>query len=130
MSASVDSLTFLSCTDTIPLITISSCHIVTPLPSISITASGTTGGTISWTNTYVRCNVSGGTSGCYYFAASASNPFTNSGAVESGSGISVTHSVPSGGTGDLGSLCGTTGSFNKVWLHFTLLSGVTISITI
>lgn len=116
VSATMDTLTFQSCTDTIPVITISSCHLVTPLPTGHITGIGSTGGTVELSNTYVRCNVSGGTSGCYYFAQTASGAATNAAHTLAYSGVAVSHIVPPGGTGDLGSLCtgpSNTGSFSS-----------------
>jgi hypothetical protein len=116
ITGSLSSLTFNTCTDTIPLITITNCNAVSPFPSISGVATGSTGGTLTLTNTYVRCNVSGGTSGCYYLASTAAGTYTNTGGTLAYNNVSVSHTVPAGGTGDLGSLCGTSnGTFSVTY---------------
>jgi hypothetical protein len=112
ITGSIDSLTFNSCTDTIPVITISNCNVVSPLPSVVATASGSTGGSLNLSNTYVRCNVSGSTAGCYYLATTANGTVNNTGSTLAYSNVAVSHSVPTGGSGDLGALCGSGATFS------------------
>ena len=123
ITAAGDSVTFTSCTDTIPVITITGCHLVAPLPTATVTATSSAGGTVSFTNTFVRCNVAGGTSGCYYSAPTATGTAVNTNAALTYSGVSILHTVPAGGSGDLGSLCGTSGTFGGSFTDLT--SGAT-----
>ena len=109
-AAQLTALTFTSCTDTVPVITFSSCHLDGTAPAIAITASGTAGGTFAMGATTVRCGVSGTTSACYYQATAPVGTWVNSPSSLSFSGAALLHTVPGGTTGDLGSLCGTTGS--------------------
>jgi hypothetical protein len=113
VSATGNSLTFTSCTDTIPVINIQSCHLAaTTLPTAVVTATSHNGGTVVFSNTFVRCVAAGSTSGCYYKATTASGTASNTGATLSYASVGVTHTAPAGATDDLGVACGTIGSFS------------------
>ena len=127
VTGSLDGLTFGTCSDTIPVITYTGCHLVTPLPAMTVTATGTTGGTMTLSGVFVRCNISGGTSGCYEYIPTAAGNYSNTGAVLAFSNVSYVHTVPAGGTGDLGALCGTNGTLGVGLTGITVgSSGATV----
>jgi hypothetical protein len=118
VTGTLNQLTFTSCTDTIPVIGISSCHLDASLglPAIHIVADNSSAaganGTVQVTDPRVKCNlINGGNAGCYYTGTSSS---AIGDAFNANSRIvfpNVTaHHVT--GSGDQGVLCGTQGSFN------------------
>ena len=115
ITGTLHSLTFNTCTDTIPIITISSCHLASGTPSLTITATSHAGGTININDITVFCNAGGG-NGCYYTAATAVGNANNTGAALSYSNVGVTHTT---GSGDLGALCGNTASFSTTFTDLT-----------
>jgi hypothetical protein len=123
ITGSLSSLTFTTCSDTIPVINISSCHLSGSSPSILITATGDVNGTVALTDPTVFCAVSGSTSGCYYTAATASGTATNS--TLAYSNVAVSHTT---GTGDLGSLCGSSATFSATLTDLTS-GGSTVHVT-
>jgi hypothetical protein len=130
VTATLLAFTLRDCTDTVASLTYTGCHLVSPVTNATVAPTGFQTGTFSSPNMDLRCNVAGGTTGCYYRAASATGTFT-AGAVLRYTNVALTHTVPSGGTGDLGASCGTTGSLstsftditiNKHWTAQTTLS--------
>jgi hypothetical protein len=116
VAATVDALDWTGCTDTIPSITYTSCAVASPLPTASLLAAGSAGGTLSLSGWYMRCGISGTTRGCYYYAALANGTYTNATAAAVWTGVSLLHTVPSGSTDDLGALCGPgSGSLSQTW---------------
>ena len=107
ITGTLHSLTFSSCTDTIPIITISSCHLVNGPRSLTITALSHAGGTINVNDITVKCNAGGG-NGCYYTASTALGLTDNTSTRLDFLSVGVTHTS---GSGDLGALCGNTASF-------------------
>jgi hypothetical protein len=114
VSATLDQLTIEGCTDTIPVINYTSCHAAATLPTITLTGTSATTGTILLADTTLFCAVSGTTSGCYYTMASASGAWNSSSVAFSN--VSMTHTT---GTGDLGSLCFTSGTVGVTWTDMT-----------
>jgi hypothetical protein len=122
ISGTLNSLSFTSCSDTIPVIDITSCT-STGSAAATLTGTGTTTGTISLNDTKVFCHVTGGTSGCYYTAGAASgNGFGNT---LSFNNIAVAHTT---GTGDLGSLCGTGATFSVTLTDLKTSAGGTVTL--
>ncbi len=115
ISGTLHSLTFNTCTDTIPIITISSCHLVNGTPSLTITATSHSGGTININDITVKCNA-GGNNGCYYTAATAVGNANNTGATLAYTNVNVTHTT---GSGDLGALCGNSATFSTTFTDLT-----------
>jgi hypothetical protein len=115
ITGSLQSLTFTTCTDTVPFITVSSCHLVNGTPSLTITATSHSGGSININDITVKCNT-GSTSGCYYTASVANGAANNTGATLTYSNVSVTHTT---GSGDLGALCGSSASFSTTFTDLT-----------
>lgn len=116
ISATVTAFTLTSCTDTIPVITFTGCHLrSTATPGMTITAGPDTGGTFRFNDLSFRCNVSGGTSGCDWTMGSATGTYTNATSALAFSNVAMTHVT--GGTGDLGSLCGTSASASWTYTH-------------
>ena len=113
LTGSLNQLTFTSCTDTIPFLTITSCHQHGATPGVRITAT-TTGGSVNLTDVGVRCIFSSG-GACYFTAATANGVANNS-----ASTISYTNVQAAGITGtadNLGSLCPSSGTFSTVLNH-------------
>jgi hypothetical protein len=115
IGGTLDSLTFNTCTDTIPIITISSCHLVNGTPSLTITATSHNGGTIAINDITVKCNA-GGNNGCYYTAPVASGAANNTGASLTYTNVNVTHTT---GSGDLGAVCGNSATFSTTFTDLT-----------
>jgi hypothetical protein len=105
----LNALSFTSCTDTLPVITITGCNGVSPAPTVTITATNHNGGSWAWGNLFFRCNVAMSTRKCYYKASTAAGSFVNSGAGLSFSGVAIAHNAPSGTSDDLGAGCGSIG---------------------
>jgi hypothetical protein len=131
-SGTLNSLTFTTCTDTIPVINLGECTLTTsPLPIVSITGTGPTGGFFAVGDTKVRCVLVGvGTptgSGCDYTMATASASVTNSPSKALFNGISAGH--VSGGSNDLGStLCGTGATFSTTLTSLRTAAGVRVTL--
>jgi hypothetical protein len=115
VTGTLHGLTFTECTDTIPLLTISSCHMTSVGPSITVTATSHNGGTITINDITVKCNT-GGNTGCYYTAATATGNANNTGATLAYNNIGVVHTT---GSGDLGGICGNTASFSTTFTDLT-----------
>jgi hypothetical protein len=97
---------FDGCTDTIPVINYSTCSLHGPMPTVTLTATGASGGTVTLSPTFVFCPISGSSSGCYFQLPDATGTFTNTTHALAFTNVAMTHSVPTGTTNDLGSLCG------------------------
>ena len=119
IAATGGGLTFTACSTPISGMTFTGCHLVPPLPTATITATSSTGGAVTFTDTYMRCDVTNTPFGCYLTAATATGIITNAGATLAYTNVPVQHSVPLGGTGDLGAACGTTGLFSASFTDLT-----------
>lgn len=129
VTGTLNSFILAPCSDSFPVINITSCTAVPPFPHITVTATGT-GGTNTLTNLYKRCTIAGSpTSACYYYAATATALFTNVNATLTYANVAMQHTVPPGGTGDLGALCGTTGSFSADFPDIHTTGGRTLTVT-
>jgi hypothetical protein len=126
--AALTALTFTSCTDTIPVLTFTGCHLDGASPTLSMTASGTTGGSVLFVSTYLRCAASGSTSGCYFLINGGPGTWTNAPSSIAFSGVAITHSIPAGTTGDLGALCGPSGTLSVSFGHVVNSLGHTLTI--
>jgi hypothetical protein len=119
IGGTLNTLTFTSCTDTIPVITISSCALSpnSPLPTFTIRASNDDGGSTTTINDpTTRCNIAGTTSTfCYYTAASAVGTGNNVLSTLAYSNVTVAGVA---GSGSLGTgVCGASGSFSSTLRH-------------
>jgi hypothetical protein len=117
ISGTLSTVTFTSCTDSIPVIAITSCTLSpnSPLPSITVTATNDIGGTATVNDPTVRCNISGSaTSFCYFTAATAAGVNNNAASTLTYTGVSVTVVA---GSGSLGAVCGSTGTFSTTARH-------------
>jgi hypothetical protein len=121
--------TFTSCTDTIPVITYSSCALspVHPLPSVQISASNDTGGTLTINDLTYRCSIMGSTTSFCYFTAGAAR----------GNGNNATSTLwfPSvgvavvGGSGSLGFACGSSATLS-FFLRHIVQGGTSRTVTV
>jgi hypothetical protein len=99
--------TLSGCRDTIPFIDFDDCSAVAPFPAVTATALAG-GGTLTLTNTFVRCHVLGsGTPGtaCYFKAQTASGAFANATSTLTYTSVATVHTVPPTNSGDQGALC-------------------------
>jgi hypothetical protein len=108
--------TFTSCTDTLPVITISSCTLNPgTTPSIHIFAGNDTGGTTTIDDPTFRCNIAGSTTSfCYYTAGTAVGQGNNTASTLTFSSVGV---GTVGGSGSLGAACGSSGTFSTTLRH-------------
>jgi hypothetical protein len=115
IGGSLNTITFTSCTDTLPLITITTCHRHgASLPSIAINGSAAT---LTVTDVIVRCSFQGSNQGCYYTAASANGSANNAASTLTFTNVAVTAiSVPTTDAVAPGA-CGTSGNFNAQARH-------------
>jgi hypothetical protein len=116
-------LTFEGCSDTIPVINFTGCTLRSDA-TINITGTGDRSGVVTLTDPTDFCAVSGTTSGCYYTAAAAAG--TANGSALTFSNVAVTHTT---GTGDLGSLCGSSLTLSFSLTHMLAANGNTVTIT-
>lgn len=94
------------CSDTIPVIDITRCRMMSPLPAIKATSTGAQGGTITLGHTVFRCAVARSGFGCYYSSSSLIPPYANTGGqLALGVGL-LTQAAPPDATDDLGRICG------------------------
>jgi hypothetical protein len=107
IAGTLNSLSLENCTDSFPVITFTACSLSGSTPTATLTA-GAGGGSMTLAATVLFCAVAGSTSGCYYRAADATGSFQNVTNSVQYANVAITHVT---GTGDLGSLCGTSGSF-------------------
>lgn len=121
ITGTLTQLTFTTCTDTVPVLTITSCHLVPnatgQFPIIHITATGANTHTQLLTDPTVRCNIAGSaTSFCYYTAHTATGLGTNT-------PNAVTFNVPVvtnvAGSGSLGAACGASGAAGSFHVGLT-----------
>ncbi len=130
ISATLTAITFSTCTDTLPVVTIESCSLAAgTTPSISILGTSSSGGTVTTTDARVRCFLggSGGAAFCEYTAATAAGTAVNSTSTLAYSSVGVTH--VNGASGDQGVLCGASGSFNVTANHM-VQSGTNRTLTL
>jgi hypothetical protein len=126
LTGSLTQLTFTSCTDTIPFLTISSCHQHGPNPDVRVTSTGANTGSVNLSDVGVRCIFT--TGGACYFTAATANGVANN----SASTISYTNVAASGITGtsdNLGALCPSSGTFSTVLNHI-VESGTNRTVTV
>jgi hypothetical protein len=130
VTGTLDALTFTSCTDTVPVVNITSCvKVASTFPTVAFRATGASGGTETLTDVFVKCFLAGSSSGCYYKAATAVGNVQNIPSLTTFSGVSTTHTVPAGATDDFGALCGAGGSFSVTFTDFTLgTTGTTVTL--
>jgi hypothetical protein len=117
-------LTFTSCTDTFPVVSIPSCALSpnSPLPTAQIYATSGTGGRLDIINPVVRCSIAGSTTSfCYYSAPTMSGTMVNATSRLTFSSGGVTNV---GGSGSLGVVCGT-GSGSVNWIDDHVVQGGT-----
>jgi hypothetical protein len=75
IGGSLNTLTFTTCTDTIPLVTFAGCHRHgATLPAVSVNGST---GTVTLTDVIVRCSVFASNQGCYLTAATLNGTVNN-----------------------------------------------------
>jgi hypothetical protein len=116
ITGTLATLTFTTCSDTLPVITISSCTLNPgTTPVVHIFASNDTGGTTTIDDATVRCNIAGSTTSfCYYTAATALGQGNNAASTLTYGSIGV---GVVGGSGSLGAACGSTGTFSSTLRH-------------
>jgi hypothetical protein len=116
VTGTVDSITFSSChTPGTTLYAITTCHTISPLPTVTFTATGEAGGTATLDGLWFKCGIVSFPSpyGCYYRAATAAGTYGNTSGTLTYSGVSLLHTAPSGATDDPGGLvCSNSGSFS------------------
>jgi hypothetical protein len=118
VTGTLNQLTFTNCTDSLPVIAITSCALdpTSSVPTIHIVADNSVDplaqGTVQVTDPRVRCSIAGSTTSFCYYTGTTSSAIGN--AFNSNSRIvfpNVTaHHVT--GSGDLSGACGTQGAFN------------------
>lgn len=78
VTGSLSALSFSTCTDSIPLITVTGCSAInTGSTGIVASSSSSTGGSLNLTSVQVQCNFSGG-GNCVFSASTANGTYTNS----------------------------------------------------
>jgi hypothetical protein len=127
IAGTLASLTFTTCTDTIPVISVSSCHASTT-PAVSITANAT-GGHMTVTDVLARCGIAGSASACYFTAATATGAFVNSTSSLAYNNVSVVYpaSNPADGLGS--GICGSAATFSTTLTHI-VQGGTNATITV
>jgi hypothetical protein len=127
--ATLTSLTFAGCKDTIGVFFVDECSLHAPRPTVTITA-GAGGGTVTFANLFVFCNVVDFPGmGCYWRFADAAGTFVNSTQTLSFNALDATHTVPSGTANDLGGACGSTATFWMDYSHVHTTSGTTVTLS-
>jgi hypothetical protein len=121
ITASLTALTLQSCTDTLPVIAVSECRLIPVTGNkahMVINAIGGNSNTQTITDMRLFCAAAGGTSGCYYTAATAQGSGTNIPSALTFSNVPLSRAT-SGVTNDLGAACGTSGGFGVSLTHIT-----------
>lgn len=91
----------------------SGCHLTS---SAGATLSGgDTGGTLTFNDLLMRCNILGTPKGCDWTAATATGTWTNATGAIAFLGVPITH--VNGGVDDMGALCGSTGALSWTFTH-------------
>jgi hypothetical protein len=129
LTGRLTALTFTQCTDTIPVLTITSCHLHTPpVPTISITSTGGgTTGSVVLGDVVVRCAFAGTPNACYFTAATANGVATNATSTIQYNNVAAVGVSPTSDT--LGALCPSTGTFG-VTLRHIVQAGTNRTVTI
>jgi hypothetical protein len=127
ISGTLTSLTFTSCTDTIPVLTFVGCHLVGTAP-VSITANDT-GGHITLTDVLVKCNIGSPTSFCYDTAATATGVFVNAASSLVYNNVGVVYPAVNPPDGLGAGICGSTASFSLSITHI-VQGGTNATITV
>lgn len=115
-----------TCTDTVPVLTFTGCAATAPLPAGTATGTGAAGGTVAFTNLYVRCAVMGTTNACYYRDAAANGTYANMGATLTFTNDVMVHNAPGGTTDDIGILCGNGGTMSATLADQATAAGTTV----
>jgi hypothetical protein len=128
VTGTLTAMTLSSCTDSIPVISISHCSLApgsTPLTHLTAAATTWLQRIVNW---LVRCNIAGSTTSfCYYNAPDASGTGSN---INSSLTFSSVPIVNAGGSGSLGAACGPgTGTMNSVHTALMSTSGTKITVT-
>jgi hypothetical protein len=132
VTGKLTTLTFTSCTDNLPVINISSCHLHNSgIPTLSIMAGTGGASTTALNDPLVYCGVVASTSGCYYTAAQANGTGSNTGSTLNFPNVAVTHTA-AGTTNDLGALCGGFATFTVALSDLTVRdpSGSSTTVTV
>jgi hypothetical protein len=112
VAGSLTALTLTSCTDTIPVLTYTSCHLHGQAPTVSILANDNSG-VFTFGDTILRCGISGSAGACFYTFASAFGVGSTVSTISFNSvGLSAV-----GTSGSLGSVCGASGSASWTLNH-------------
>jgi hypothetical protein len=115
LGGSLTALTFTSCTDTIPVLTYTSCHLHGQVPTVSILASNDTGGVFTFSDSILRCGISGSaTNACFYTFATALGLGSNAASTVVFNNVALS---AVGTSGSLGAACGTSGSASWTLNH-------------
>jgi hypothetical protein len=108
LPGTLNRLTFTSCSDTVPLLTVSSCHQHRTSPlAVSTTL-------VTLTDVTVRCNLAGIAQGCYFTAATAAGVVNNPASTLSYTNVNASSVNP---TGDAFGFCPSSGTFSVVLNH-------------
>lgn len=124
-TGTLTSLTLTSCTDTLPSVNLDECSLATPQPTITFTGAYPDA-TLSLDNQYLRChNAGSGSPGtaCYFGAPTNDNAYRNTTSTLVYR-ASLTHTVPTGASGDLGGSCPSTNNLN-IWFDDIRVSATT-----
>jgi hypothetical protein len=118
LTGTLTQLTFTTCSDTIPLVTILSCHRhASPLGGVSIHANAS-GSTQTLTDIIVRCGIApNGAVGCYFTAASAAGTSSNANSTLSFPGVSAVAITSPTTDAFAADGCGGTGTFSATLRH-------------
>jgi hypothetical protein len=108
LPGTLNSLTFTSCADTVPLLTVTSCHQHRPS---ELTVSTTL---VTLKDVVVRCNLSGIAQGCYFTAGTAAGTVNNAASTLSYTNVNASSVNP---TGDAFGFCPSSGTFTVVLNH-------------
>ncbi len=111
VTAHVESMTYDSCNDTVPMLDITECAAIAPLPTLTITA-GAGGGTVTFNSIRLRCPVAVGGDACYYTSAPvvANLANVNSGLAFVNAGMD--YAPPTGSMDAFGADCGLNGTMS------------------
>jgi hypothetical protein len=130
IAGTLTSLTFSTCSDTIPIITVTHCELdpdrAKPSVSISSTAIG---GNVTINDAGVRCFTPTLNGFCYYTGTTASAVGIGNNAASTLTYTNVQVDRYAGATSDLGSTCGNNGNFS-VTLNHIVQGGTNATVTI
>jgi hypothetical protein len=130
VTATLNSFTLAPCSGSIASVGFNSCHAIPPLPSLTITQTGS-GAVTTWPGTSMRCNVVGApASACYYRAQHMTGMFANATSTWVHANFTWLHTVPAGTTNDLGALCNTSSTtYTMDFRDVHTTGGTTVTVT-